>query len=96
MVLLEAMAAGCPIIATDVGGNATAIKDSENGSLIKAKNPNLLSDEILNILSDNRLKKKYTANGLKTFKGNFDSKIMTGAYEKLYQRTSNASKLLNT
>ena len=38
MVLLEAMAAACPMIATNVGGVSTVIKHGENGSIIEPKN----------------------------------------------------------
>lgn len=86
MILLEAMAAGCPIIATDVGGVATAINHGENGSLVEAKNFEFLANEIINLLSNNELKKKYSTNGLKIFKSKFNSKSMTDSYEKLYQR----------
>ena len=85
-VLLEAMAAGCPIVATNVGGNSSVVKHGVNGSLVQEKNPNLLSSEIVKILSDNELRKKYILNSLDLFNTQFSAEIMTRNYEKLYQK----------
>jgi len=89
MVLLEAMAAGCPIITTDVGGNIMAIKHGENGSLIEPKNPELLSSEIMKLLLDERLRDKYIEKSFEIFHKKFNARIMTTQYEKLYLRLPN-------
>jgi len=86
MVLLEAMAAGCPIVATNVGGNSMAIRNGFNGSLIDAKDPDMLSSEIIKVLSDQNIMKKYIDNSYKIFHEYFSAKIMTSIYEKLYLR----------
>jgi len=86
MVLLEAMAAKCPIVATAVGGVGTVIKNGITGSLIPARDPQLLTREILTLLGDESLKDKYRKNGYALFKDNFDARIMTQQYEKLYRR----------
>ncbi len=86
MVLLEAMAAGCPIVATDVGGNATAIKHRLNGSIIKPKDSVALAQEVIRVLSDRPLREKYIAESKVIFEKLFSAKTMTAAYEKLYMR----------
>ena len=86
MVLLEAMAAGVPIIATDVGGNHSAIKHSFNGSLIPPKDPVAIYKEINKLLSDKTLRESYIQNGRKVFKEKFSAEIMTKQYEALYLR----------
>lgn len=86
MVLLEAMAAGCPIIATDVGGVSMAIRDGENGKLIKPGNVDQLSCAIIDLLSNKTLMEQYSLNGINTFKTEFSAAIMTRQYEKLYLR----------
>ncbi|MCW8909310.1 MAG: glycosyltransferase family 4 protein, partial [Gammaproteobacteria bacterium] len=55
MVLLEAMASGCPIVATDVGGNSQAITHGENGSLVESENPEGLAKEVVKLLGDENL-----------------------------------------
>ncbi len=86
MVLLEAMAAGCPIVATDVGGVSSVIKHEETGLLIEQKNPGAIAEAIKRILSEPSLKNKITAQARDEFNARFDSKVMTGLYEKLYLR----------
>ena len=46
LALLEAMAAGLPIVCTDGGGNKDLVTDGENGYLIKKRSPKLLADKI--------------------------------------------------
>jgi glycosyltransferase involved in cell wall biosynthesis len=84
MVILEAMVAGCPIIATNVGGNYTAIEQNYNGSLVKSKDPLALAVEVINLISDEIIKTKYVENGKKKFMQKFHSDIMTEKYETLY------------
>jgi sugar transferase (PEP-CTERM/EpsH1 system associated) len=86
MVLLEAMAAGCPVIATNVGGVPTMIKHGENGSLIEPKNHKVLASEIIRLLSDKKLRNRYSKNGLNLFREKFSADIMTRKYEQLYFR----------
>ena len=86
MVLLETMAAECPIVATNVGGNSTMIKQKENGSLIEARNPRALADEIIVALSDSELRKKYKERSKRIFDANFSAEMMTRRYEELYFR----------
>ena len=86
MVLLEAMAAGCPIVATDVGGNYMAVKHGVNGSLIKPKDSIKFSYEVIRLLKDKYSRMQYSKNGIKVFHEKFSADIMTRKYEKLYLR----------
>ena len=51
LMLLEAMAAGVPAIATDIGGTTDIIKDGENGWLTGIKDYKVLSEKIFTIVS---------------------------------------------
>jgi len=55
-VLLEAMACGKPVIASEIGGNAEVIRDGENGILVKPGRPLLIADKVRMLISD----KEYT------------------------------------
>lgn len=54
-VILESMAAGVPMVATKVGGNAEAIIDGETGFVIPPRSPQELAEAILNILQNDAL-----------------------------------------
>ncbi len=50
--IVEAMAASLPVVATDVGGNAEAVKDGVNGFVVPSEDPAALAAAILQLLSD--------------------------------------------
>ncbi|MGY0798312.1 glycosyltransferase [Lysobacter sp. A286] len=52
IALLEASAAGLPIVATDVGGNAEIVQNAVSGRLVPASDPIALAEAILAILGD--------------------------------------------
>lgn len=86
MVLLEAMAAGCAIVATDVGGNSQAIRNGYNGTLVESKNPQKLADAVITLLKSPDIRKTYIRNASQVFHEQFSASIMTRRYEKLYLR----------
>jgi len=51
-VILEAMACGLPIIASDIGGVRLVVKEGFNGKIIPPGNVGLLSESIISILKD--------------------------------------------
>lgn len=53
--ILEAMAAGLPIVATQVGGIPEAITHQKEGLLVPAQNPEALAEAILKLLGDPNL-----------------------------------------
>jgi glycosyltransferase involved in cell wall biosynthesis len=59
LVLLEAMQAGLPIIATDVGGNKEALGDS--AILIPPGDQNALTQALINLISDSNLQAKLSS-----------------------------------
>ena len=87
MVLLEAMAAKCPIVATDVGGVSTVITSGGTGLLVKPKNIQELSRAVIRLLSDQQLKNELSRKAFHEFHERFEARKMTEAYEKLYMFT---------
>jgi glycosyltransferase involved in cell wall biosynthesis len=52
ITLLEACAAGLPIVATKVGGNAEIVREGVNGHLVNEREPAGLADAIIALLAD--------------------------------------------
>jgi glycosyltransferase involved in cell wall biosynthesis len=50
MVLLEAAAAGLPIVATLVGGNHEVVADEHSGFLVAARDSNALGEAMLRLM----------------------------------------------
>lgn len=86
MVILEAMAAGCPIVATDVGGNSSAVVDGVTGALVPPQDPGALADAVIRLLDSPDLIQTYAANGKQRFQERFSAQIMARQYERLYER----------
>lgn len=84
MVLLEAMAAGCPIVATEVGGISTIITPGLTGLLVKPRNLDKIAIAVSTILTDQRLRQDIVTNARIVFSKRFEAKTMTEQYEKLY------------
>lgn len=50
-IIIEALAAGVPVVATDVGGVSELIRDSETGLLVPARDPGALAARMLDLLA---------------------------------------------
>ncbi len=64
VVLLEAMASGCPVIGSNVGGITDIIVDGETGFLVPEQRPDVLADRIVQMLLDGCLREQFRENGL--------------------------------
>jgi phosphatidylinositol alpha-mannosyltransferase len=65
IVLIEAMAAGTPIVATNIEGYSSVITNGENGLLVSPKNSNEIAKSISRIIEDKKLTKKLISAGKK-------------------------------
>lgn len=66
MVLLEAMASGCPVIGSDIGGIPYLIENEKNGLLVLPRNPEKLAQAITRIFDDKALVENMVRGGLVT------------------------------
>jgi L-malate glycosyltransferase len=71
VVLLEAMASGCPVIGSDVGGIPDIIIDGETGFLVPEQRADILAEKIVRLLLDDRLREQFRQNGLIRIRENF-------------------------
>ncbi len=84
MVLLEALAAGCPVVATDVGGVNTAIIDGKTGCLVAPGRSEELAAAVIRVLEDQTMRERFVKDGRKLFLEQFAAEIMAKRYEELY------------
>ncbi|MFH0956208.1 MAG: glycosyltransferase family 4 protein [Candidatus Falkowbacteria bacterium] len=66
--IMEAMAAGLPVIAANVGGSSYLIKDGENGLLVEEKNSNELARAMIKLIGDENLRQKIKMKNLEDIK----------------------------
>jgi len=86
IVVLEAMKAGIPVVATKVGGIKDIIEDKESGLLVESKNPHKLADSIIDLLQHPVLASKLKRNGLNRVE-DFDWKRVIKKIESAYLQT---------
>ena len=84
MSLLEAMAAGLPVVATDVGGNSEIVVDGATGFLVPPENPKIFSDKVMILLRDEGLRSHMGKNGRVRVVKNFDKNRMMEEYHFIY------------
>ena len=84
MVILEAMAMGVPIIATDVGGVANIIQDNKNGILLKPEDPRLVSRALLKLLRNPDVSERLSSKAYRHVKERYSVERMVSQYESIY------------
>ncbi len=65
IVLLEAMASGCPVIASNIKGYNEVIKDGENGILVDTKDSKIYAEKITRLLREKDLRETLQKGALK-------------------------------
>lgn len=83
--ILEAMAMGKPVVATDVGGNREAVVDGETGYLVPPADPDAMAGAILRILADPERLAEFGAAGRQRVEQHFSIARMIRAYEVVYE-----------
>jgi GT2 family glycosyltransferase len=82
--ILEAMAAGCPVICTDSHGNRGFSNDGKNCIMVETDNTEQLAKAIKKVIGDKHLQKKLSKAGLETAKG-YTWDAITVKLEKYYK-----------
>jgi sugar transferase (PEP-CTERM/EpsH1 system associated) len=83
--ILEAMASGLPVIATDVGGNRELVQNSVTGLLVPPGNVDALALAIERYCDDQSLAKRHGDAGQDVIAGSFSLDRMVESYVFLYR-----------
>ena len=82
--ILEAMAAGLPIVATTVGGNAEALQDGELGLLVEPHNHIALASAMHKIMNNQELRQKLSIAAALNVRRKYSVESMVNSYLELY------------
>ena len=83
--ILEAMAAGCPVVATDAGGNTDVLRDGLNGYLFQVGNSSSLAKCIIKILTSWEQAKSMSYLNRETISESYSMDVMVTQYAIFYQ-----------
>jgi glycosyltransferase involved in cell wall biosynthesis len=83
--VLESMAAGCPVVATAVGGTPEVIEDGVTGFLVPPEDPTALTERVLFLLKEPSLARSMSRRGRQKIEREFTVERMVGEFQRLYQ-----------
>ena len=84
--ILEAMASGLPVVATNVGGNAELVSHGLTGELVPAANSEALAQSLLRLVGDPAAALAMGRAGRASAEARFSMKSMVSAYCNIYDR----------
>ncbi len=84
IVLLEAMASGVAIVASDIEGYRDVLTDGKEGMLCRPQDPRSIADAIIELAKNTERRRRMAAQGRETSK-RYDWTTVTGRIEKVYQ-----------
>ncbi len=84
--LVEAMAAGRPVVATQVGGIVDAVEEERNGLLVPVGSPPALATALERLLGDPELRRRFGEEGRAMARSRFTAAAVLPALADLYER----------
>ena len=88
LAILEAMAVGVPVVATDVSGHPDAIVDGVTGWLVPPENSPALASALIHALRDPDEAARRTAAASQRFRERFEIGIVARSYADLLERAA--------
>lgn len=82
---VEAMAAGLPCVATEVGGIVDFIRDGETGVFVEVRNPESIAEGVMRLVKDTELYSKIKRNGFEMVKEKYDWEIIVKEMKNIFE-----------
>ncbi len=92
VALMEAAAAGLPVITTDVGALSEAIRPGQSGLLVRAGDARALYDAIATLVEDEPLRRRMGRESLALARAKFDARANNRALLELVARVASAPR----
>ncbi len=86
VAILEAMAAGKPIVCTDVGGNSELVKNGKNGFLVPKREPKPFARALIKVLSNPAMAKRMGRESRRRAVNEFDWRIVALHTHEFYKK----------
>ena len=86
MALLEAMACGLPVVATEVGGTRELVSQDVNGYLVPPWEPRALADALARLAADSTLRRNMGERNAQMIQQSYTLQTMTAQYLNVYHQ----------
>jgi glycosyltransferase involved in cell wall biosynthesis len=90
--ILEAMAAGLPVVATDVGDVSRAVEEGRTGYVVPVKSPQRLAGALKSLLTDPELRTRFGVAARSRAEEHFSSTVTARAVSDLYAEVETARR----
>lgn len=90
--VLEAMASGLPVVATDVGGNADLVQRGKTGELVPGGDVEAMARQFVSLASDPQRAAEMGRAGRRAAETRFGLRAMVEAYQHLYETQLGAAR----
>ncbi len=90
--ILEAMRAGLPVVASDVGGSRESVVDGTTGFLIPRQDVDLLAERLRHLILDRETRGRFGAEGRVRYADRFTFERMLSETFRIYEEAVNESK----
>ncbi len=85
-VIVEAMAVGLPVVATDVGAVAEAVADGRTGFVVAPEDPEAMADRLHELAGDRDLRARMGAAGRRRYQDELGLDQLADTYVRAYER----------
>ena len=85
IVLLEALASGCPVVTTAAGGTTDIIRDGDTGLLVRPGDARAFADAVIRVLREPSLKAGLRTRARRTAETEFDWDVVAGRYLEVFE-----------
>ena len=85
LAILEAMAAGLPVVATSVAGNPEAVEDGVHGRLVEAEDAAGLAVALLDLIEDEDARRRMGRQARQRVEEEFSIERIGSAYRELWE-----------
>lgn len=86
IAIMEAMAAGLPVLATRVGDNEVLVEDGNTGFLVTSQDQEALADRMKRLLADARARRRMGRLGRERVEKRFSRRRMWAEYKQVYEQ----------
>jgi glycosyltransferase involved in cell wall biosynthesis len=88
LAILEAMASGCPVVATAVGGIPECVTHNRTGLLVPPSQEGALAEALIRVLQDPALRQRFGQAGRERIRDCFSIESQIPRLEAVFQRTA--------